>query len=123
MRIAIVESQTHVRGALTFFLRQQLCAEVVCAFGPSRDLVVRLLTLRPEVVFLDWELPRLLARRFLEATRKMASPPMVIVLSVHLEAESEALAAGAQAFIFKGEGPEFVRQALATAQARQPIPT
>lgn len=117
MRVAIVESQPHVRAALTFFLRQQPTVEVVGVFGPEPDLVARLLARRPEVVLLDWELPRHLASRILAAVKRVAPAPSIIALSKRLETEPHALAAGADAFICKGEAPEALLRALALPSA------
>lgn len=122
MRVVVVEYQAHVRTALVFLLQQQPDIEVLCAFGPGPDLVARILTLRPEVILLDWDMPRQLARQVLTASHRMHDAPRVIVLCTRPEDEARALAAGADALISKGEPPALVLGAIRRARAPAPLP-
>ncbi|NTU83985.1 MAG: response regulator transcription factor [Chloroflexales bacterium] len=112
MRVVVIEAQAHVRTALMFLLQQQPDLEVLCAFGPGPDLVARVLALRPEVILLDWEMPRQLARQVLAATRRLPGASRVIALCTRPEDEAEAHAAGAHALVSKGEPPELVLRAI-----------
>lgn len=112
MRVVVVEAHTHVRTALMFLLQQQPDLEVLCAFGPVPDLVARVLALRPEVILLDWEMPRQLTRQVLRAIRRKSGASRVIALCTRPEDEAEALAAGAHALISKGEPPDLVLRAI-----------
>lgn len=112
MRVTIVEGQEHVRSALCFLIEAQPGIRLVGAFGSRPDLTVRLLALRPDVVLLDWELPNHLAERVLLAARRSPSPPRVVVLSVRPDDEPRARAAGADAFISKGQPPQLLIPSL-----------
>lgn len=112
MRIVVVETQANIRAALAFLLEQQPDFQVLCALGPAPDLVARLLALRPEVILLDWELPRRLASRILLALRRSSSSPRIVVLSARSEDEAKARAAGAAAFVSKDEAPAALLRAL-----------
>lgn len=105
MRVAIVESQHHVRSALCYLIETQPGIEVAGAFGSRPDLVVWLLALRPDVVLLDWELPNHLAEQVLHAARRAPAPPRIVVLSARPEDEPRARAAGADAFVSKSQPP------------------
>lgn len=122
MRVVVVEAQAHVRTALMFLLQQQPDLEVLCAFGPGPDLVARILTLRPEVILLDWDRPRQLARRLLAACKRLRGAPRVIVLVTRPEDEAQALAAGADALVSKGEPPALVLRAIRDAHVLGPLP-
>lgn len=112
MRVVVVGAQPHVRFALTFLLQQQRDLQVLCAFGPAPDLVARILALRPEVILLDWDMPRQLARQVLSAIRRVPNAPRIVTLCTRAEDEAEALAAGSSALVSKGDPPEYVFRAL-----------
>ena len=79
----------------------------------------------PDLVLLDWELPGLQAtdpstlstgsgQSLLSALHSLGCHLKVIALSGHVEAREEALAAGADAFVSKGDPPERLLTALRT---------
>lgn len=115
MRIVVIEAEAHVRAALTFMLEQQPDLQVLCAVGPVPDLVTRILAVRPDVILLDWKLPRRLARQILVAVRRSAEPSRIVVLSTRQEDEATARAAGADAFISKDQAPALLIRAIHTA--------
>lgn len=123
MRVVVVEAQAHVRTALMFLLQQQPDLEVLCAFGPGPDLVARILALRPEVILLDWEMPRQLARQVLTAIRRLPGATRVIALCTRPEDEAGALAAGAHGLVSKGEPPALVLRAIRGADVLDPLPS
>ncbi len=112
MRVVVVEGQTHVRTALCFLIEAQPGMQLVGAFGYRPDLIVRLLALRPDVVLLDWELPGQMAEQVLRAARRAPSPPRVIVLSLGIDHEARARAAGADAFVSKSQPPRLLLASL-----------
>lgn len=112
MRVSVVEGQAHVRSALCFLIEARPDLTLVGAFGSRPDLSAQLLALRPDVVLLDWELPGHLARQLLAALRRAQEPTRVIVLSARPDAEAQARAAGADAFVSKGQPPALLIQSL-----------
>jgi DNA-binding NarL/FixJ family response regulator len=105
-------ARDRVRSALCFLIEAQPGIQLVGAFGPGPDLVVRLLALRPDVVLLDWGLPDHLAEQVLLVARRALSPPRVVVLSVRPDDETQARAAGAAAFVSKSQPPVLLIQSL-----------
>ena len=75
-------------------------------------MAIQIETFRPHLVFLDWELPGRPAAALLLALRKLDYHPMVIVLSTRYESERDALDAGADAFVNKGDPPERLLESL-----------
>jgi DNA-binding response OmpR family regulator len=59
-------------------------------------------------VLLDWELPGRPAAALLFALHGLDYHPRIIVLSTRPESEPDALAAGADAFVWKGDPPEIL---------------
>lgn len=112
MRVAVVEGHDHVRSALCFLIEAQPGIQLVGAFGPRPDLIVRLLALRPDVVLLDWGLPKHLAEQVLLAARRAPSPPRIVVLSARPDDEPRARAAGAHAFVSKSQPPQLLIPSL-----------
>lgn len=112
MRVVVVEAHAQVRSALMLLLQQQPDLEVLCTFGPVPDLVARVLALCPEVILLDWEMPRQLACQVLRAIRRKSDASRVIAMCTRPEDEAGALAAGAHALISKGEPPDLVLRAI-----------
>ncbi len=122
MRILLADDQPGVRFALARLLRRQpgvkLAGEAACAaecLAGARAQAV-------DLVLLDWELPGASAG-LLECLRKIHPGLAVIALSGRPEAGPDALAAGADAFVSKGEPAEQLLAAiarLAPTRARMP---
>ena len=121
MRVLLADDQTKVRSALRLLLEQEPGLSVVGEADEAEGLLTQVQRTQPDVVLLDWELPGLRAadpstpstgsgassgQRLLSALRSVGCPLRVIALSGHVEACEEALAAGADAFVSKGDPPE-----------------
>ena len=128
MRILLADDQTKVRSALRLLLEQEPGLSVVGEAAEAEGLLTQVQRTQPDLVLLDWELPGLRAadpsapstgpwsfvpgtegsgassgQRLLSALRSVGCPLRVIALSGHVEAREEALAAGADAFVSKGD--------------------
>jgi DNA-binding NarL/FixJ family response regulator len=76
--------------------------------GESSDLsglAAQVRQLKPDLVLLDWELPGHPVESLLLAQASLDYQPRVIIFSARPEAEGMALAAGADAFVSKGDPP------------------
>ena len=67
---------------------------------------------QPDLVLLDWKLHGQPGSDLITALHALDSWPKVVVLSVKLEAEETALAAGADAFAVIGDPPKRLLDAL-----------
>lgn len=101
MRIFIADDQTEIRSALRLLLEAKLGLEVVGEAEEAAIMFARVKREHPDLVLLDWELPGL------DPNTLRAGLPHAefIALSCRPEAEKEALASGARAFLSKGEAP------------------
>jgi len=129
MRVFLADDQAKVRSALRLLLEQEPGLSVVGEATEAEGLLVQVQRIQPDLVLLDWELPDLRAtdpstpstgsgtssgQRLLSALHSPGCHLKVIVLSGHLEACEEALAAGADAFVSKGDPPERLLATLRT---------
>jgi DNA-binding NarL/FixJ family response regulator len=106
MRILLADAQTRVRFALRVLLERQSGFEVVGEATSAEDLLARAAVSCPHVVLLDWNLAGTAGARLLLALRRDCPDVAIIVLSGRPEASRAALAAGADAFVSKGNPPE-----------------
>jgi DNA-binding NarL/FixJ family response regulator len=121
MRILVADDQPKVRSALRLLLEQEPGLSVVGEAAETESLLAQAEATCPDLVLLDWELPSLQAtdpstpptgseagsgHRLLSALRALCPHLLVIALSGRPEARQAALAAGADAFVSKGDPPE-----------------
>jgi len=112
MRAIIADDQMAIRRALRLLLEEVPAAQIV---GEATDLKMLrdLLTgATPDLVLLDWELPPGNAAAAVAGLRGQFPQVRFIVLSTSPEAANDALAAGADAFVSKGDAPEGLARLL-----------
>ncbi|RLC76279.1 MAG: hypothetical protein DRJ03_28935 [Chloroflexi bacterium] len=112
MRVFLADDRTKVRLALRLLLEQEPGLIVVGEADEAENLLAQVQAIQPDLVLLDWELPGLRASELLLVLHSLSCSLKVIALSGHLEACEEALAAGADAFVSKGDPPERLLDAL-----------
>ena len=118
MRVFLANAEAEVRAALRLVFSQE---RDVCVAGEAQGthgLLERIQAARPDLVFLDWELPGPPVADLIPALRAApggaSGQPGVIVLSLRPEAEAAALNAGADVFFSKADPPERLLEALRT---------
>ena len=124
MRALLADGHKQVRSALRLLLEHQTEISVVGEVAEAEGLLARVRIDLPDLVLLDWELPS--ARHetaglggygLVTALRNLNPAIRVVALSGRPEARHAALAAGADAFVCKGDPPELV---LAALRRREP---
>lgn len=105
MRVLLADDQAEVRSALRLLLEQEQGWQVVAEAAGALDLLAAVRTARPDLVLLDWELPDLQPLAFIAELNALQPRPRLVALSGRPEAERPALAAGADAFVSKGDPP------------------
>jgi DNA-binding NarL/FixJ family response regulator len=113
MRILLADTQAKVRFALRVLLERQAGLQVIGEVMNPEELLACTAVECPDVVLLDWELAGPAAPSLLRTLRSDCSEMAVIALSGRLEARRAALAAGADAFVSKGDPPERLLEAIA----------
>ena len=101
MRLFIADADQEVRVGLQLRLHQEAGMTVVGIAVGAKGLVAQVELAQPDVVLLDWRIPGLPASELLTDLRALERRPKIIVLAVRPEVESEAMAAGADAFVTK----------------------
>lgn len=114
MRILVADDQREVRSALRLLLEQEVGKCVVGEASDPDRLILEVGSCCPDVLLLDWELTDLQVPETLASLRSLCPQLLVIALSGRPEVRPKALAAGADAFVSKGDPPEYL---LATLRA------
>lgn len=112
MDIILADDQFEVREAYKCLLEDQVGVCVVSETASGSELLMQLEQRCPDLVLLDWELPGLKGAALLGRARMVCPTVQVIALSVRPEARDEALQAGAQGFVSKGDPPELLMTAI-----------
>jgi DNA-binding NarL/FixJ family response regulator len=112
MRILLADSQAKVRFALRVLLERQPGVEVVGEVASADELLARAAALCPDLVLLDWTVAGVVAPGLLRTLRAACPELEIVVLSSRPEAREVALAAGADAFVSKGNPPEHLLAAI-----------
>ena len=103
-RILLADDNQDARSALALLLETRLGATIVGEAPTMEALLEQAATTRPDVVFLDWELPGKPEADRIIVLRSVAPGAQVIVISAR--PESASLAVEADAFVNKIDTPE-----------------
>jgi DNA-binding NarL/FixJ family response regulator len=106
--ILLAEGQTEARLALREYLKAQPGLDVVGEAADCHELVAQTEAIRPDLVLLDWDLPGQSKGNPVASLRNPDCQPLVVVLGKRLESSALAMDAGADAFVYKGQGPRQV---------------
>lgn len=106
MRVLLADDHPRVRRALRMFIEEEPGLSIIGEVSEAETLLSQALALQPDIILLEWELEGWPADKLLSALRALGLPTQVIVLSGRPETEHGALAAGADGFVGKADGPE-----------------
>ena len=112
MQILLADNQPQVRFGLNVLLDHQAGIEIVGEAANARDLLAQSQTACPDLILLDWKLPKMQAVELLAQLREICPNLTVIVLSGRPEDRQAALDAGADGFVGKYELPEKLLAAI-----------
>jgi DNA-binding NarL/FixJ family response regulator len=119
LRIIIADDQKHTRNGLKAVLSASLPGPEIWEATTGLEAQRLAEQIRPHLILMDIRMPELDG---LSATRRIkADHPeiKIVVLSLHTDGLQDALAAGADAFVSKGESPRRLLEAI-TALAVPP---
>ncbi|MBV9788661.1 MAG: response regulator transcription factor [Chloroflexi bacterium] len=115
-RISVVVADDHpvVRSGIVYELSRQPDIEVLGA-AANGDMALQLAqSLQPQVLVLDVSMPGLRTVDVVRQSRKLPSPPQILVLTAHGEIEHvlKLLNAGVTGYLLKDEDPETISVAV-----------
>jgi DNA-binding NarL/FixJ family response regulator len=105
MHVVLVDDEPFVRSALRLLIEHDLGC-LVSQEVSSADALHSLCAGDTAVCLVDWELPGLSPRADLESLRRRNQDVKIVALSGRPDARAEALAAGADAFLYRGAPPD-----------------
>jgi DNA-binding NarL/FixJ family response regulator len=112
IHILLADDELTLCSALRLRLEQEPGMTVVGEAAEASSAQQNTARLRPDLLLLDWELPGATGTALLDSLH-MAAPGMrIIALSSRPEARPAALAAGADAFVSKGDPPDCLLAAI-----------
>ncbi len=123
IRILVVDDEPLVRTGLATILDSAPGLEVVAQAGDGAEAIEKVRLHRPDVVFMDLQMPRVNGNEATRAIRSMANPPAIVVLT-SLNADDtcvRALEAGACSFVVKASPNEDLIRAARTALTDEPF--
>ncbi len=106
MKILIADDEPRVRSALRLVLEHQPHTQVAGEAGSGAGLLATLITACPDLVLVDWELPGLPTPGLVQSIRNLCPTVLIVAMSSRPESYRAALAAGADAFVSKGDPPD-----------------
>jgi DNA-binding NarL/FixJ family response regulator len=107
-RILIAEGEAKARLAMREYLKAQPGLDVVAEAADCQSLLEQTEATCPDLVLLEWDLPDRPKADLFAALRNLDCQPLLVVLGKQPESSSPAMDAGADAFVYKGEGPRHV---------------
>ena len=106
MRVFIADTRSEARIALMIYLRQEPGIYITGMAVEAQGLSAQVEATQSDVVLLDWHLPGQAVSEVIAELKTLEQRPEIIVLSVRPEVESEAISAGADAFVTKAASPD-----------------
>ena len=106
LRILIVDDQGHARRSLQALLATRFKLADTCEAVNGIEAVRCVEECKPDVVLMDARMPDMDGIEATRIIRTISAQIPIIILSMYSEYRTAALAAGANAFLIKGESPE-----------------
>ncbi len=119
LRILIVDDQQHTRRSLKALLATRFQLVDTCEAVNGIEAIRCVDECKPDIVLMDARMPEMDGIEATRIIKKKSAHIPVIVLSMYPEYQAAALAAGASAFVSKGEPPERLLEALTAASSKK----
>ena len=112
IRILIVDDQRRARRSVKALLATKFQLAETCEAATGIEAIRCVEECKPDIVLMDARMPEMDGIEATRIIKTKSAPTLVIMLSMYPEYEADALAAGASAFVSKGEPPERLLEAL-----------
>lgn len=105
LRVLVVDDVASARAGLCAFLSLAPDINVIGQAADGVEALQQIAADMPDVVVMDIEMPRLNGLDATRHLREQGLPIWIVILSIAFERRKDALTAGADAFVHKGEPP------------------
>ena len=112
MRVLVAATHPQLRWALRTVLKEEPALIVIGEASTHQDLLSQASVLRPDLILLDWDLLDRPKAGALAALRGIDAQFGIIVVSEQLDLRETAVAAGADAHLYKYDPPDQFLAAL-----------
>lgn len=112
MRIILADHHEKSRWALSAFLEDQPELKLVAVSADAQELLILIREHMADLVLMDRDLPGCPIRDLITQLHALRPRPIVIVMSSELECYRTSLKAGADAFVSKGDRPDWLLEKL-----------
>lgn len=113
----IVDDEPIARAGLRHLLRAEAWLQVVGEASDGLSALAEIERLRPELVFLDIQMPGLIGTELLRRLRGGSGAPLVVFTTAHAEHALTAFELGAADYLLKPFGPERLAATLERVRA------
>ena len=101
-KIMVVENNSHARSALAAFISLQEGIQITAKASNGLEAISKIKSCPPDIVLMDMRMPVMDGLEATKIIKKRWPRVKVIVLTMYHSYQSEALSAGADAFLVKG---------------------
>jgi NarL family two-component system response regulator LiaR len=122
IRVLIVDDQPRARKSLKALLSTWPYAGEIHEAGSGRQALQLVRQLQPDVVLMDVVMPEMDGLQATVQIKALWPQVRIVVLSMYLEYRDQALAAGADAFVGKGEPADRLLAVLSAVANRSSVP-
>ena len=113
MNVILADDEPQVRSAIRLLLEQESQVQITVESDNLADLINALAGLDPNLLLLDWEMSAAFPRsQLIDELRQRYPSLKVIAMSGRPEARAQAILAGADGFVSKGDPPEALLMAV-----------
>jgi DNA-binding NarL/FixJ family response regulator len=103
--VLIVDDQPRARQSLKALVASAFPRAMMRMAADGQEAIRLIEQVEPDLVLMDVRMPKMDGLAATRSIRQKWPEMKVILLSMYADSEAEALAAGADAFIFKGDSP------------------
>ena len=118
MRIILADHHAQPCWALKTLLNEQPEFEIIGEAVDAEGLLALAKKHLPDLVLVDGELPGVYIEDLITRLHDLEPPPIVVVMSSEFENSRKMLKAGADAFVSKGDEPDWLLETLQKFESR-----
>lgn len=125
-RVLVVDDEPPIRAELSYLLRQDARVGEIDEAGGATEAIEKILATRPDVLFLDIQMPGASGVKVADTLQNLKNPPVVVFVTAFSEYAAEAFELDAVDYVLKPVEMERLEKALAKIEqaiaARRPAP-